>query len=137
MENKVQLRVNGPEGIQPSDRLRNRKRRAMRQVNGYGVGKMADPAVLLVFELIVPVARGLKGERQNERSHQNSYDSECYSPTHIQPEHPSHRCYLDATTGESVTTIFALYEPILRTLYLQDVAFFGDHLVQHRVDEET
>jgi hypothetical protein len=69
VENKVQLRVNGPEGIQPSDRLGNRKRRAMRQVNGYGVCKMADPAVLLVFELIVPVARGLKGERQNERSH--------------------------------------------------------------------
>lgn len=88
MENKVQLRVNGPEGIQPSDRLRNRKRRAMRQVNGYGVGKMADPAVLLVFELIVPVARGLKGERQNERSHQNSNDSECYSPTHISSRTP-------------------------------------------------
>ena len=88
MENKFQLRVNGPERIQPSDRLRNRKRRTMRQVNGYGVGKMADPAVLLVFELIVPVARGLKGERQNERSHQNSYDSECYSPTHISSRAP-------------------------------------------------
>jgi hypothetical protein len=83
VENKVELRVNGPERIQPSDRLWNRKRAAMRQVNDYGVGKMADPAVLLVFELIVPVTGGLKGERQNERSHQNSYDSECYSPTHI------------------------------------------------------
>jgi hypothetical protein len=69
VENKVQLRVNGPERIQPSDRLRNRKRRAMRQVNGYGVGKMADSAMLLIFELIVPMACGLKGERQNERSH--------------------------------------------------------------------
>jgi hypothetical protein len=69
VENKFQLWVNGPERIQPSDCLRNRKCRAMREVNGYGVGKMADPAVLLVFELIVPVARGLKGERKNARSH--------------------------------------------------------------------
>ena len=68
MENKFQLRVNGPQRIQPSDHLRNRKCRAMREVNGYGVGKMADPAVL-IFELIVPVASGLEGERQNERSH--------------------------------------------------------------------
>jgi hypothetical protein len=107
VENKVQLRVNGPEGIQPGDRLGNRKRRAMREVNGYGVGEMADPAVLLVFELIVPVAGGLKGERQYERSHQNSYDSECYSPTHIQPSTPLRR-YLDATTEANVTTIFPL-----------------------------
>jgi hypothetical protein len=83
VENKFQLRVDGREGIEPSDRLRNRKRRAMRQVNRYGVGKMADPAMLLVFELIVPVPSGLEGERQNERSHQNSYDPECYSPSHI------------------------------------------------------
>jgi len=41
----------------------------MREVNGYGVGKMADPAVLLVFELVVPVSSGLEGERKNERSH--------------------------------------------------------------------
>ena len=69
MENKFQLRVKGPERIQPSDRLRNRKRRAMRQVDSYGVGEMADPAVLLILELIVPMAGGLKGERQNECSH--------------------------------------------------------------------
>jgi hypothetical protein len=68
VENKFQLRVNGPERIQPSDCLRNRKRRAMRQVNGYGMGKMADPAMLLVFELVVPVPSGLEGERKNERS---------------------------------------------------------------------
>jgi len=87
VENKFQLGVNGPEGIQPSDRLRNRKRRSMRQVNSYRVGEMADPAVL-ILELVVPVARGLKGERQNERSHQNSYDPECYSPTHISNRTP-------------------------------------------------
>ena len=69
MENQVQLRVNGPERIQPSDCLRNREGRAMREVNGYGVGKMADPAVLLVLELVVPVSSGLEGERKNERSH--------------------------------------------------------------------
>ena len=62
MENKFQLRVNGPERIQPSDCLRNRKSRAVRQVNGYGVGKMADTAVL-VLELIVPVAGGLESKR--------------------------------------------------------------------------
>jgi len=59
----------------------------MREVNGCGMGKMADPAVL-ILELIVPVAGRLKGERQHERSHQNSYDSECYSPTHISSRAP-------------------------------------------------
>ena len=88
MENKFQLRVNRSSGIQPGYCLWNRQCAGMREVNGYGVGKMADPAVLLVFELIVPVPGGLKGERQYERSHQNSYDSECHSPTHISSRAP-------------------------------------------------
>jgi hypothetical protein len=82
VENKVQLRVNGPERVQPSDRLRNRKRRAVRQVNGYAVGKMADPAMLLVFDLIVPMAGGLEGERQYECSDYNCHNPICRSPPH-------------------------------------------------------
>ena len=87
MENKVQLRVNGPEGIQPSDRLRNRKCRAMREVNSYGVGKMADPAVL-IFELVVPVPGGLKGERQYKRSHHQGHNPVCSLPPHVQSNTP-------------------------------------------------
>ena len=89
MENKFQLRVNGPERIQPSDRVWNRKCRTMRKVDSYGVGKMADPAMLLVFELIVPVAGGLKGERQYECSHHNGHNPVCNLPPHIRAKHPA------------------------------------------------
>jgi len=82
VENKFQLRVDGPEWIQPSDRLRNRKRRAVREVNGYGVGEVADPAMLLVFELIVPVAGGLESKRQYECSDYNCHNPICRSLAH-------------------------------------------------------
>jgi hypothetical protein len=85
VENKFQLWVNGPEWIQPSDRVGNRKCRAMRQVNGYGVGKMADPAMLLIFKLIVPVAGSLECEGQYEYGHHNGHNSVCYPPPHVRP----------------------------------------------------
>lgn len=87
MENKFQLRVNGPERIPPSDRLWNRKCRTMRKVDSYGVGKMADPAMLLIFELAVPVACGLERERQYEYGHHHGHNPICCSPPHIGPEH--------------------------------------------------
>jgi hypothetical protein len=38
---------------------------------------MADTAVLLVFHLVVPVARRLKGERQYEYGHNNGHNPVC------------------------------------------------------------
>ena len=87
MENKFQLWVHGPEWIQPSDRLWDRKCRAMREVDSYGVGKMADPAVL-IFELVVPVPGGLKGERQYKRSHHQGHNPVCSLPPHVQSNTP-------------------------------------------------
>jgi hypothetical protein len=88
VENKFQLRVNGPERIQPSDRLWNRKCCTMRKVDGYGVSKMTDPA-MLIFELIVPVAGGLKGERQYKRSHHHGHNPVCSLPPHVQSTTPT------------------------------------------------
>jgi len=52
------------------------------------MGKMADPAMLLIFELIVPVAGGLEGERQYECSHYNCHNPICCSPSHVQSNTP-------------------------------------------------
>jgi len=60
----------------------------MRKVDSYGMGKMADPAMLLIFELIVPVAGGLEGERQYECSHYNCHNPICCSPSHVQSNTP-------------------------------------------------
>jgi hypothetical protein len=61
----------------------------MRKVDSYGVGKMADPAMLLIFELAVPVTGGLEGERQYECSHHNGHNPVCSLPPHVQSNTPT------------------------------------------------
>ena len=78
---------------------------------------MADPAVLVFKRLVVPVASRLESEGQYKGGHHNSYNPVCCPPPHIQPNTPL-RCYLDATTSANVATIFALYQPMLRSSYL-------------------
>lgn len=88
IENQLELGVNGAGRIQASYGMRNRQRRAMREVNRYGVSKMADPAVLLVFDLVVPVARRLKSERQHHNRNHNGQKPVCRAPLHIRTENP-------------------------------------------------
>jgi len=86
MEDKFELGINGPGRIQPGDRLWRWQRGAMRQVNGYGMSKMADPAVLVFEGLIMPVACCLKGKRQHHDRHHNGQKPVCRSPLHISIE---------------------------------------------------
>jgi hypothetical protein len=74
------LGVNRSDRAQPSDRTWRRQRGAMREVNGYGVSKMADAAVLVFEGLVVPVAGCLKGKRQYECGHYNGHDPIRRSP---------------------------------------------------------
>jgi hypothetical protein len=48
---------------------------------------MADPAVL-IFELVVPVPGGLKGERQYKRSHHQGHNPVCSLSPHVQSNTP-------------------------------------------------
>ncbi|MGB8542523.1 MAG: hypothetical protein WCD49_12890 [Candidatus Acidiferrales bacterium] len=88
MKNRLDVRVDCLGRIQPRDGLRNWQRRTVREVNRYGMGKMADAAVL-IFELAVPVSGGLKSERQNERGHQDGCNPVRYSPSLEQPNTPT------------------------------------------------
>jgi hypothetical protein len=77
MEDKFELGVNRPGWIQPGDRLWRWQRGAMREINGYRVSKMADPAVLVFEGLVVPVARCLESKRQYDSSHKDGRESVC------------------------------------------------------------
>jgi|GEM_PF-5065939 len=87
MKNWFDVRVDCLGRIQPRDGLRNWQRGAMRKVNGYGMGKMTDAAVL-IFELAVPVSSGLKSERQYERGHHDGGNPVRHSPSLEQPNTP-------------------------------------------------
>src|SRR5580704_10302637 len=81
--------VNGPDGMEPSDRMWRRKDGAVRQVHCNGVSKMADPAVLVFKRLVVPVACRLESEGQYKSGHHNSYNPVCRPPPHLQPNTPT------------------------------------------------
>jgi hypothetical protein len=88
MKNKFEVGVDSLGRVQPSDGLRNRKRRAVREVNRYRMSEMTD-AAMLIFELAVPVSGSLKSERQNERGHYNSHDPVRYLTPLKQPNTPT------------------------------------------------
>jgi len=48
---------------------------------------MADPAVL-ILELVVPVAGGLKSESQHDSSNHNRQKPVCRPPVHFRTENP-------------------------------------------------
>jgi hypothetical protein len=89
MEDEFELGVNRSDGAQPSDRTWRRQRGAMREVDGYGVSKMADAAVLVFEGLVVPVAGCLESKRQHDSSDHNGQKPVCRSPLHIRTETPA------------------------------------------------
>jgi hypothetical protein len=59
MGNKLEMGVERASLGQPDDCIWNRQPDALREVNGYRVGDMADAAVLVFEGSVVPVACGL------------------------------------------------------------------------------
>jgi len=50
------LRVNGPARSQSQDPSRRGKRSSIRKIDGYGMGEMANTAMLVIIRLGVPMA---------------------------------------------------------------------------------
>jgi hypothetical protein len=88
IENQFKVRINGAGRIQPSYRMWPGQRGAMREVNRYGVSKMADAAVLVFEGLVVPVACCLESKRQHDSSDHKGQKPVCRSPLHIRTENP-------------------------------------------------
>jgi hypothetical protein len=64
------------------------QRRAVSQVNGHGVSKMANPAVLVFVGLAMPVAGGLEGKGHNQESHKSGQDPAGYPRPRVQLKTP-------------------------------------------------
>jgi hypothetical protein len=62
MEDYVEGRINIEYGREPLNRGRDDQRGDMREIHGRCMGKMANTAVLILVEVAVPVAGGLKRE---------------------------------------------------------------------------
>jgi hypothetical protein len=90
MEDWFKMRVNRAGRIQPSYRMWPRQRGAMREVNRYGMSKMADAAVLVFEGLVVPVAGCLESKRQHYGRHENGQESVCRSARHFWSQYLVH-----------------------------------------------
>jgi hypothetical protein len=98
---------------------------------------MADLAMLLVVCVAVPVAGGLHGENTHEDNQGRSESKFGGSPDHTRlVETPANQPKYDAILS-TIASSKIMYHSHSLTLYLQDVAFPGHHLVQHRVDEKS
>ena len=81
MRNKLEMRVSGLSLSQPDDYNRRFEPGAVREVNRYRVGDMANAAVLVFEGSVVPVGRGLQRERRHHKGQQCGQKSACDVPS--------------------------------------------------------
>ena len=71
IEDQFKMGIDGAGRIQPSYRMWPGQGGAVREVNRYGVSKMADAAMLVFEGLVVPVACRLECKRQHDSRDHN------------------------------------------------------------------
>lgn len=74
VENEFEVRVRPGYGSAAMDHRRRGQNHAMRKVNGYGMGEVANLALLVVIVAVVPVRGKLEGKTQHGNGQQDRYN---------------------------------------------------------------
>jgi hypothetical protein len=72
VRNKLEMRINRPSLNQPDDCIRRLQPGSMRKINCYRVSHMANAAVLVFENSVVPVTRSLQRERHHDECQQRA-----------------------------------------------------------------
>jgi hypothetical protein len=78
IKDRVELRIHRLEASDANRSAGKRQCCAVTQFDGYRMREMADPAVLVLEGIAVPVAGGLDGKGHNQESHKSGKDAARY-----------------------------------------------------------
>ncbi len=136
MRDKFEMRVDWLSLIQSHDNLRGWETGAMSKINRGRMRDMANAAVLVLEGPVVPVTRGLEGERHHQDGQQDGQDPMRSAAWQLQFQFP-HQIVLRRSNRGNRCLNFVSESPTTATLHLQHIAIASDQFVQHGIDEET